>query len=88
MKDLESKEITEADLELLRLWCLTPADFGARRIILVGRLQRELRVIVDGKWGPRTSATLEKRELQLGPELSHVVERAKTQAQIKQRVNR
>lgn len=74
MKDLESKELTQIDLKLLRSWHMNSESPGARKLVLVGRLQCKLGVlVVDGKWGPQTATALKKQEPALGPELSHII---------------
>jgi hypothetical protein len=73
--DLESEELTPSDRELLRRWGMNATSPGARKIVLVGRLQGALGVLNDGKWGPRTDRALSNRKAGLlGPELSRIVD--------------
>jgi len=81
MFDLERKELDWDDFLLLRSHYLTPASDAAREFVLVGRLQRALGMLgsdVDGIYGPRTHAALQRKELPLGPELSAIVSRWRT----------
>lgn len=73
----ETAELTELDQALLRSWHIQwgePLAPNARKIVLIGRLQRKLRVIVDGLYGPHTENALRREgNPTLGPELSHIV---------------
>ncbi len=71
----ERHELDWEDMKLLVRRNVPPTDPMAREVVLVGRLQRELRVDNDGRYGPRTHDALRKKELMLGPELSAIVRR-------------
>lgn len=76
--DLEHHTLGLADFELLRSWGFNPwahpLPAEARKMVLVGRLQRKLGVTpVDGRYGPHTNAAYLRRSPNerphVGPEL-------------------
>ena len=78
----EAPDLGVRDLTLFaRLGWWSRADLPeARRVVLVGRLQRYLNdqdpapaLIVDGKLGVQTMAALRRADLVLGPELEVIV---------------
>ena len=85
-KNLEWIGFDSFDFGLLRSRYLTTSSPGARKVVLVGRLQRELRLaagamkdplIVDGLYGPHTDHALQIEEDAgevLGPELRQIVD--------------
>ena len=84
-KNLEWQGFDHRDVDLLCSLGLMREDPGARKIILIGRLQRELRLaagavrvplVVDGLYGPHTDRELRVEEeagTLLGPELAKIV---------------
>lgn len=87
-KRLEWVGLDHNDRALLKAWQMTEERPGARKMVLVGRLQRELRLTgailtIDGLYGAHTDHALRIAEEQcehLGPELRQIVdeERRKT----------
>lgn len=80
----ESTELGWEDMKLLLKWGVLPDSSNARTIVLIGRLQRALKVDNDGLIGPVTLKALRQQEPFLGPELSDIVRRSRTVRGFKQ----
>jgi|WetSurMetagenome_2_1015567.scaffolds.fasta_scaffold331099_3 hypothetical protein len=93
-KNLEWNGFDRFDLDLLRSWNLTRESPGARKMVLIGRLQRELgflskggnyafAIAIDGRYGPHTDKRIRIEEEDgepLGPELAAIVNEERSKA--------